>query len=229
MFRHFVGGPDVTGLKRGAVALFGALLVLAAVSASVAGAGVRVPVGQAAQVDGDLSEWGGASSTAITSQMVADAPDVKDDKDLSAQVYARRDAQNLYVAVNVSDDVLVFERSGGDIWQTDTVEVWIGNSQFGATLDTSGQAYLHSWQGADLSSAKIAVKKSAQGYAVEIAFPFSVLKAVLGQEIKAGLSFPFAVGIDDADQSGASREGQIYLPTGWKWGDTSTFTTATLE
>lgn len=229
MFRHFVDGQHAAGLKRRALALFGALLVSAAVSAGAAAAGVKVPAGPAAQVDGDLGEWGGGSATAITSKMVADAPDVKDDKDLSAQVYTRHDAQNLYVAVNVTDDVLVFERSGGDIWQTDAVEVWIGGSQFGATLDASGQAYLHSWQGADVSGAKVAVKKAGQGYAVEIALPYSLLKQVLGQEIKAGVSFPFAVGVDDADQSGGSREGQIYLPTGWKWGDTSTFTTATIE
>ncbi len=221
------------GNRRGGIRLAMAGLLAGVLSwagvAMAAGEPVIVTRASQVKVDGDLSEWVTSHALRISSRLVADAKDVKDDQDLSAYAVLGYDDANVYVAVQVNDDALVFERSGGDIWQTDAVEVWFEGSQFGATLTQSGQAYVHSWHGADVSGAQVAVAKTAAGYNVELALPRSVVEGILGKKLAAGVKFQVAVGVDDADSQGGSREGQIYFPAGWGWGNPSTFATATVQ
>lgn len=152
------------------------------------------------------------------------------------------DDKYLYVGVKVIDDTLIFERTGGDIWQTDCIEVWINGFQFGLTIDANGKAYAHGWQGS-VSGIKLAVKTrkdlgqdpdlkvlgtSGGGYVVEAAFPIAELGSLTGMTPQAGSTFQFSLGIDDADDKGGSRLGQLYFPVGWVWGNPSSFATAYL-
>ena len=75
---------------------------------------------------GKVLEWMRAVPAyvnAITSRV--EAGTVKGPDDFSAIVYTLWDAHNLYVAAIVSDDNVVTQHEGADIWQDDALEIWL--------------------------------------------------------------------------------------------------------
>lgn len=186
-------------------------------------------------VDGDLSDWTGEAAVNLDPTMVTDKTDITDENDYSAGVYLAHDEENLYIGANVTDDAMVFERGGDQLYQTDALEFWIGMNQFAVAL-SEGQPVLHrfsfSGEELDLSATQVALEYTDTGYAVEVAIPLSVVSAAAGSEVVAGSGFPFAVGGDDTDTEGKAeeeaREGQVYFPDTWEWGKPETFVTVTL-
>src|SRR5438552_9230464 len=118
---------------------------------------IALPLSKAPVIDGviDTAEWERASTWRITAD--ANAPDgirggaigdagtpPVDNNDLSFQVFAGYDNDNLYIAVRVTDDVIQTDSAdagsaNGTTWMDDSVEVFVDgdNSNF-ATRDTSG-------------------------------------------------------------------------------------------
>ena len=193
---------------------------------------VTIPkLSESITVDGDLSDWPDATPISVDSSMTADATDVTDDSDLSMNVYTGFDDTNFYLGAQVSDDALVFERSGDEIANNDAVEFWLNANQYGVAL-VEGQPVLHQWlfsgTESDLSNAEVAFEYTDTGYVVEVSIPLDVLAAATETEAQAGASFPFAVGADDADEEGGERLGQVYYPTTWTWSEPDTYATATL-
>ena len=182
-------------------------------------------------VDGDLSDWPEATPLTVDSSMTADATDVTDDGDLSMSVYTGYDDANFYMGAQVSDDALVFEKSGDAVADNDAVEFWFGANQYAVAL-VEGQPVLHqflfSGTESDLSGAEVAFEYTDTGYIVEVSVPLSVLTSATEEDAQAGMSFPFAVGADDADEEGGARLGQVYYPTTWTWNEPGTYATATL-
>lgn len=201
------------------------------VTGSVLAAGEPVTITKvnsgAITVDGDLQEWSGPAIY-VSSGLVADSIDVDGDDDLSMIGMFAYDDDNLYAAFRVIDDVLVFERSGLEVWQTDCVELWLGGMQFGLTL-ANGKPAIASFGGVSTTGAELAVVPAPGGYVVEVSFPLSVVKSCIGKDAASGVSFEISFGADDCDTKGGSREGQIYYPPGWAWGSTATYATATFE
>lgn len=194
---------------------------------SVAAAEVLVPKVDGIIVDGNLADWAGVEAIFIDSSLVADATDVQGDSDLSALAWLAYSADAFYLAARVTDDALVFERTGGDIWQNDCIELWINDKQNGLTINVNGENFIHSWGGLNTSEAKVTVVKEENGYVLEAMLPKSMVSSTL--KLESGQAFKVAIGVDDADQSGGGRLGQIYFPEGWVWGQTSTFSDAVLE
>lgn len=179
-------------------------------------------------IDGSLGDWPGIRSIYIDPTWVSDAIDVDGDADLSGQAYLGYDDDNLYFAVRVTDDVLVFDREGVDIWQTDAVELWLNDAQIGFTRSSSGNDTAYVWSGGlNAANIQVAVAIEENGYTVEAAIPRAEVEKVF--PIQSGTAFKLAIGIDDSDVPGAERQGQIYLPRGWVWGDPSSFANAVLD
>lgn len=201
-----------------------------AATASAAGLVVVSKAPAAVTIDGDLGEWSG-SPIRFDHTMLADATNVQDDRDLSGDVYVAYDSRYFYLAAAVTDDRLVMERSSGDLWQTDALEFWLGDQQFGFSLGGKEQRsiYATGWNDVDMRGARFVVVKRANGYNVETALPLAALSQALGQTLQPGARVPFAVGADDADVPGGNREGQEYFPPGYQWKRTDTFATAVLE
>lgn len=179
-------------------------------------------------VDGNLKEWSGPA-TYVSSALVADSVDVRDDDDLSLFAMLAYDEDNFYLAFRVIDDVLVFERSGSDSWQTDCVEVWLMGNQIGLTLANGKAPEIANWHGINTTGMKLAIVPAANGYVVEASIPLSSMKSIIGKAPASGVSFPISFGADDCDTKGGSREGQIYFPKGWAWGNSASFATATFQ
>jgi hypothetical protein len=183
-------------------------------------------------VDGDLSDWTTDVTVTLDSSMVTDKTDISDDNDLSVTAYVTHDDTNFYIGANILDDATVFERGGDQLYQTDAFEFWLGMNQY-AVAFSEGQPVLHqfSFSGtpSDLSGAQIALEYTGTGYALEVAIPLSVVSAATEMDMMTGL--PFAIGADDTDTPGVAedaREGQLYYPTGFIWGDTASYAALTL-
>jgi len=203
---------------------------------------VHAPAGM--KIDGDLDEWKAAQPVVITSGMVADKKDVKDNRDCSAVCFFMWDEKNIYVAARVVDDKACMAQPGArQWWYKDSIEMWVGPKQVGFTLNPKGsQATTTS---AAVPGAQVVVKlspgvgsgaamkaiakqdgcdvKGCGGYIVEAAVPWKSL----GRSPKAGARFPIAVGVNDADATG-TREGQIYFPATWTHSRPETFATGIL-
>lgn len=174
-------------------------------------------------VDGDLSDWSQRGPiVADSSLVVADVPEVENDSDLSVSAHYAYDDNWLYVGAEVTDDVLIFERTGDAIWQTDAFEFWLGSQQFGVAI-SDASPYLHSFGELDIEEAEVALTPGDGGYTVEVALPRAVLEEALEMTFEEGTSVPVAVGADDSDEEGAERQGQVYFPEGWAWNEVDTF------
>lgn len=189
---------------------------------------IVVPRVSGITVDGKLDDWLGVSMIYIDPAWVADAPEVDGAADLNGQAYVGYDNDYFYLAVRVTDDVLVFERDGGDIWQTDAVELWLNDAQIGFTRNIHGNDIASVFTGGlNAAGIQVVVVVEANGYTVEAAIPRAEVEKVVS--MTSGTSFKFAVGIDDSDIPGSERQGQIYLPRGWVWNEPSTFANAVFE
>jgi len=189
---------------------------------------IVVPRVSGITVDGSLDDWVGVRMIYIDPTWVADAPVVEGDADLNGQAYIGYDNDYLYLAVRVTDDVLVFERDGVDIWQTDAVELWLNDAQIGFTRNINGNDIAYVWSGGlNAASMQVAVVVEANGYTVEAAIPRAEVEKVVS--MTSGTSFKLAIGIDDSDIPGSERQGQIYMPRSWVWGEPSTYANAVFE
>lgn len=189
---------------------------------------IAVPRVSGITVDGSLGDWLGVRSIYIDPTWVSDAVDVEGDADLSAQAYLGYDDDNLYIAVRVTDDVLVFDRDSVDIWQTDAVEIWLNDAQIGLTRNYNGDDIAYVWSGGlDASNIQVAVSVETNGYTVEASIPRAEVEKIV--PMQPGSSFKLAIGMDDSDIPGVERQGQIYLPRGWVWGNPSSFAEAAFE
>ena len=211
--------------------LLSLILVLAFGLNAQAQDSITVPQLEGISVDGDLSDWTNVSPVTVDSAMTADAADIADDSDLSVVAYVGYDDTTFYLGAEVTDDALVFEQAGNDIANNDALEFWLNANQYGVAL-VEGEPVLHQWlfsgSESDLSGAEVAFEYTGTGYIVEVSMPLAVLAAATETEVRAGTTFPFAVGADDADEEGGERLGQVYYPDGWSWNETDTYATATL-
>ncbi len=183
--------------------------------------------------DGDLSEWAGMSEffLSVVSNTAHAAPNttISDDADLSVKAYVAFDADYLYVAYDVTDDVV--SQNAGNSWEKDAPDLFIGLYDLrgkrhkgyagGATPDyhfrfnynemfddNGGVPYL---RGADSVDYAFVEKVLTSGYTVEAKISLDSLAAKhrSGTAVRfipaEGKRLPIDFSINDND--GSSREG----------------------
>ena len=146
---------------------------------------------------GDVLEWMKAPPiylNTLTSHVEAGAVNSPDD--LSAKVYLLWDDAQLYVAAVVTDDQVVTEHEGDQIWQDDAVELWLDcrhdavthtlfqddEYQIGISPASRTRNHAAGWAwrnpAADRVTAAMRVDSSLteQGYIVEASVPWKVLE-----------------------------------------------------
>jgi hypothetical protein len=128
-------------------------------------------------------------------------------EDLSAYYKAMWDQDNLYLLVDVRDDVL--KNDSEDFYQDDAIEVFIDadNSKSGS-YDENDSQYHFDWdktnpsmgqfQHGDTANIEFAIVTTDKGYCAEIKFPWSTL----GTKPSAGASIGLDVHVDDDDDGG---------------------------
>lgn len=191
------------------------------------------------QIDAVLDEWnlaqfGDAHSivlTPATASSIGGA--VADENDGSATLYAAYDTDNLYLAVEVTDDTTYAAQTGGNIWQNDGVELWIdGANNAGAfpgeadnyqlVVDSNGarQGYRNDDVDALVAVVENAADRDGTNYTLEVRIP---LNAITDLDLGAGMGFNITLVDADAAQSagGWNRlfwQGSVDTDT-TAWGD----------
>ena len=185
--------------------------------------------------DGDLSEWSTitpirlfpSEGAHIVTNTVVDG-----DADLSVLAYVAMDAQNLYVAFDVTDDQVTVDTTLNS-YLNDCPDIFLGLYDWHGPSHTSYQRgsepdyqFRFALNKAMVASAGEAAllwqgnpnyywgEKFEPGYIVEAKIPFTAIAAVSGDDVFTpviGTRVPFDMSINDAD--GAEREGiMTYSP-----------------
>ncbi len=177
-------------------------------------------------VDGELSDWPNQPLVRLTTDMTADADQVDGPDDVSGGVWAMWAADRLFLAARVRDEHHLFATAADQQWwEKDSIEFWVNAAQFGLALDPAAPRLLPTRQAPPPEDAYELVVRATRGqYIVEAAFPWDALGLPPGG-VAEGKGFRFALGVNDADQSGA-REGQLYFPTTWVHSSPATFAQA---
>lgn len=211
---------------------------------------IALPLETAPTIDGliDTAEWERAGGAAGNFWTILPDPNLEDgirggtsgdvasapasSADLSFTIYAGFDSKNLYVAVRVSDDLLVNddafpETPNGNTWMDDSVEVFVdGDNSNLETRDTSGSNPEMVGTGGQFVITAIGAYREAEAgnpgfgpeqawYAVAAPSPdgtgfhaeFRISLATLGNP-KPGDIIGFTVGVND-DDDGAGGERQV--------------------
>ncbi|MHC4241210.1 MAG: sugar-binding protein, partial [Planctomycetota bacterium] len=142
-------------------------------------------------VDGDLSDWNlGSMTPAIldtAEQLSSDSADIAGwagPGDSSGEFYMLWDDENVYIAVVMKDDKLSQNKTGGDIWNADAVEVFFStlnavgghdeHYQYG--FDFKEQTWLWDAMGnatGEIDYLQVASSITGDGYIIEASIPHS--------------------------------------------------------
>ncbi len=197
-------------------------------------------------IDGDLGEWGKAEAYVVKGfdRITSGAPKWTGDKDLSSEGKFMYDSDNFYIAIKVTDDKpFKVNKKDADIWNADAVEIAMSTD---STLDPKRNRYLRndfqigispgdngsapmvwSWQlQSQISGAKVATKKTSDGYILEVSIPWSGLRTVAP---KSGQTVGFTFAIDDADDADDRETQQVYSGDNLFYKDPSVWGTATYK
>jgi len=188
---------------------------------------------RAVRVDGDLSEWSGEGAFVINrkDQVKIGQSAWKGPEDLSARVRSRWDDKAVYLAVEVSDEFLerrqaamrlydgtgieVFvdtnhrEDLGKSMYDKDDFQMLFGPATPAFPTDNRGIAP-HSGK-SHLEGLVMVSKKTADGYAMEIALPremfeMELLPGVLKAEYGAGMSMGLSIVANDRAKEKEGRK-----------------------
>jgi len=193
-------------------------------------------------VDGDLADWQGVPNPFNLNDKahVTWGSEVwKGPSDLSAKGWIAYRAGTLYLAVEVTDDVIAQKRYGGDMYLGDHVELYLdfnpnhepGRAPFGEGQWTLGispgsltktgdpqtdikpEIYCYRPQGHSVKGAQVAAKRTPTGYILEASIPFKLLNVGAvdqNTELNAELA------ISDCDSAEPKQEKMMTLSTR-KW------------
>jgi hypothetical protein len=169
-------------------------------------------------IDGDWGDWPNAETSA--GYVVFGATNWVNSNDLDSSYKTAYDANNLYIAVKVIDDVYVQNSTGNKIYLGDSIEILmdanlkgdyysrglssddyqLGISPGKGSIGGPKEAYL--WYPANLRGARpkiaIATRQISGGYELEAAIPWSVFNI----SPVSGLHFGFALSVSDNDSPG---------------------------
>jgi hypothetical protein len=185
-------------------------------------------------IDGKIDDvWAKASVQYIST--LVDGQALTGPKDCSGSFRVLYDAQNLYILVDVNDDVLVQDSDAAQGWLDDRVEIFIdGDNNKSATNDTVDDAqYCFRWNHAvvetpvewyrspgSLAGVQYGIAATSSGYLIEVKLPWS---AMIGKPAGQGQSIGIDVMIDD-DDDGGDRDSQVawhgtaHVPNTWGTG-----------
>ncbi|HUT47394.1 MAG TPA: sugar-binding protein [Sedimentisphaerales bacterium] len=169
-------------------------------------------------IDGDLSDW---NLEAMTPAVLDVAEQVftgtwGGPEDCSGEFYMLWDDENIYMAVVVKDDTLSQNKTGGDIWNADAVEVFFATTNavaphaehyqygFDFTNQTWNWCNMDSGGQSAIDYLQVASVETADGYICEASIEYG---QILALDWSVGSNIGFHPVIDDTDA--ADREIQI--------------------
>ena len=179
--------------------------------------------GTPSSIDGNLNDWNLKSMNPAvldTKEQIfflSSAKSWDGPQDSSGDFYLMWDDKNVYVGVVMKDDAIVTNKSGGDIWNADAVEILFSLPQAAATTGTAHYQYGltakgQKWNWYNMEGAgqkepayvQTASTMTADGYIIEAAIEYSNMKSLT---FNAGEVLGFHAVFDDTDAT--NREMQM--------------------
>jgi len=172
------------------------------------------------KVDGDLADWPRVTSHFVSHEMGWNLPE--NDKDGSFEFSCLADREFLYIAILVSDDEkCVDENIGGDVYQDDSVEVYIDGDNSKATEyepdvsqitigrynlgEDPASPMLNAWTGnsgqgmpADQTGTMVAIFDVGDDWGMEVAIPLDTFDI----KPEVGTVIGFNIQLNDDDDGG---------------------------
>ena len=161
-------------------------------------------------IDGDISEWPQPERVNLSANTAAWLESISPPgpADSSAQVLSLWDADWLYFAARIEDDVLY--RDSPEIWRDDAIELAVDGAHdqlaYGADdhqFTVASDGTLTEFGVETVPGALVAVRRRTGGYDVELAIPISFLRA---GPLVEGKTMGFTIGLID-DDDGGNRQG----------------------
>ena len=169
-------------------------------------------------LDGVLSEWGGDVAVLDVAEQIADPALWEGTSDCSAKFYTMWDDTNIYVGVEVTDDAVVANQTGGSIWKNDCAEIFFATTNSVAGHDEHYQygitpeGAIWNWCNMDGNGSQepdyvqLATSKTGSGYVMECAVEYSNMASL---DFSAGNIIGYHPCVDDWDGEGAEPSFQI--------------------
>ncbi|MBN1794199.1 MAG: hypothetical protein JW844_04465 [Candidatus Omnitrophica bacterium] len=168
---------------------------------------------------GEVEDWMMMAPPSYVNKLTSrvEAGEVSTPKDFSMTFYCMWDEENFYFAAEVTDDAVVAQHEGDDIWQDDCIEVWF-DGRYDAVTKTMFQDDEYQigfsprskdrpktigwcWRNPNpqpvISNMKVASRLTETGYILEVAIPFSALRGITPEVCKV---MGFNVSVVDKDQ-----------------------------
>ncbi len=163
-------------------------------------------------IDGDLSDWNLEAMTPavldVVEQLFSGQTAWTGPEDCSGQFYLMWDDQNIYIAVVAKDEKLSMNKTGGNIWNADCVEVFFATTNAVAghaehyQYGFNAQNQKWNWDNMDGNGNRepdylqIASSATADGYICEVAIPYGQMMSL---DFSAGNAIGFHAVFDDTD------------------------------
>lgn len=155
--------------------------------------------------DGVLSEWGATTPMPFRYGWEFD---IGNTADLSAHCRLMWDDENLYLAVETTDDEFHQPYAGDVVWSADGIQLFLtGKWEWGLTLTQAGpEVFLYKgvdreWETVN-STVKLGIRHEGTATVYEAIFPKSELTPV---ELTPGTTFSFSIVANDLDPSHPER------------------------
>jgi hypothetical protein len=195
-------------------------------------------------IDGNLSEWTtrGALRELVGREHATFSPEEwRGNEDLSGWARFGHDADNLYVAAHVVDDVFVQDQASVEAWRGDHIMLTVDMKRFGRIEDiwqlglSPGNLAAESalppeliiWEPLEksIAGAKVAAQRTSDGYEIEASIPWRVLEVGFTPFMTFGLQ----LGFSDCDTTPATQEKGVSISTApWRARDPDRLTAAGL-
>jgi len=191
------------------------------------------------KIDGKLAEWKlelfkDEQKIVLTKKNgFINAGTIDNNDDFSAVIYAMYDADNLYLAAEVTDDATEKGYTGGNNWQNDCIEIWIDgagddgtmtdrggndpdNYQFNVDVNGFPYVYRNNDAGKLLPQMESAAELKGTNYILEVKIPFSAIPEL---DLKKSRIMGFSVSFVDSDKGVWNHilwQGEVeHEPTTW--------------
>jgi len=196
-------------------------------------------------IDANLSDWPNLSNSARINNWGAEF--WSGASDLSAVYDLGWDDNNLYLAVDVTDDTHAQVSSGINLWKGDEVEIMLdvnlADDYYSGVLD--GDDYQIGFSPGNFNGLKesyyrwrplsyggypagiiVAAKQTSSGYILEVKIPWSAFGL---NDVSVGSRFGFSLGISDNDVAGTSRQqSMVTIVSGYRLVNPTTWGTLIL-
>ena len=163
-------------------------------------------------IDGDLSDWNLEAMTPAVLDAVEQLNSGQDSwdgpEDCGGEFYLLWDDVNIYIAVVVKDEKLSMNKSGGDIWNADAVEIFFSTTNAIADHSEHYQygfnANNQRWNWCNIDGAgstepdylQIASSVTVDGYVCEASIPYGQMPSL---DFSVGNTIGFHPVFDDTD------------------------------